>query len=210
MMRINRQWRRQTLVKARFSLSLSLLLSTSFFLFSPAAGAQSQKGVETEWDVRSLLASLTTQAKRLQPILDQIKPEGWTKAPDGYLMQWRVSQKEVGYLVTSAQNLQKEPERLTLALDVYFRMMAMESTLNSLADGIRKYYNPAVADLLKDVMRQNSANREKLKLFVIDLANTKEQEFKVVDEEAQRCRGILSRQTPPRPIPTRKPAQENK
>jgi hypothetical protein len=178
----------------------------------PPGRAQTTPGVDNEWDVKTLLDSLAGEAARLKPILDQLKPQDWVNqgAPDGYMMQSRVAQNEVGYLMTSAQNLQQQPERLTLALDVYFRMLAMESTLNSLVEGIRKYHNPAIADLLKDVMRQNSTNREKLKLYVVDLAGTKEQEFKIVDEEAQRCRGVLSRQTP-KPAPAvRKPVQENK
>ena len=68
--------------------------------------------------------------------------------------------------------------------------------LNSLVDGVRHYQNPAIGDLLMGVLAENSSNRDKLRQYITDLANTKEQEFKIVDQEAQRCRGVLTHQTP--------------
>ena len=73
-------------------------------------------------------------------------------------------------------------------------MQAMESTFGSVIEGIRKYQNPAIADLLQGVINENSANRDKFRQFVTDLATQKEQEFQVVDKEAQRCRGVLMKQ----------------
>ncbi len=40
------------------------------------------------------------------------------------------------------------------ALDAYFRMQAMESTLGSVFEGVRKYQNPALADLLQGVVNE--------------------------------------------------------
>jgi hypothetical protein len=66
-------------------------------------------------------------------------------------------------------------------------------------EGVRNYQNPAVGDLLLGVAAENSENRDKLRQYITDLALTKEQEFEVADKEAQRCRGMLSKQTPPKP-----------
>ncbi|MEO7144742.1 MAG: hypothetical protein ABI165_14685 [Bryobacteraceae bacterium] len=197
---------------------LILLLSISFALpgrahgtsagpaSASASAAASDQGVPADWDVKTLLDSLGAEAQRLKPILDQLKPQDWVAqgAPQGYVAQWKTAENELNYLLGSTTNLQKQPERLTLALEAYFRMQALDTTLDSLIDGIRKYHNPAVADLLKAVMTENSNNREKLRLYIVDLAGSKEQEFKVVDEEAQRCRGMLSRQPPPRSAPATK------
>jgi len=164
------------------------------------AHGQQQSGVQAEWDITQTLDALSAQAKRLKPILDQLTPQQWISkgAPDTYVKQWKNSQDELGYLVDTAKNLEKQPERLTVALETYFRMQSLEMQLRSLADGVRNYQNPAVGDLLIGVLAENSSNRDKLRQYITDLAATKEQEFKVVDQEAQRCRGVLSRQ-PARP-----------
>jgi hypothetical protein len=182
--------------------AISTVLLFSYFGLVPVGHAQSasapDQGLTAEWDVKTLLNGLSKQSERLKPILDQLNPQEWVAkgAPQGYVTQWKSAKDELGYLVGSAQHLAKQPERLTLALETYFRMQALDSTLNSLAEGVRKYRNPAVADLMKGMMTENSGNREKLRLYIVDLANTQEQQFKVVDAEAQRCRGVLGRQTP--------------
>jgi len=166
-------------------------------LVSLAGAALAQNsGVQAEWDISKTLDSLSSQAKRLKPILDQLTPQEWVAkgAPDAYVAQWKGAQAELGYLVDSAKALEKQPERLTLALDTYFRMQSLETRLNSLVEGVRNYQNPAVGDLLFGVLAENSTNRDKLRQYITDLAATKEQEFKIVDQEAQRCRGVLSRQ----------------
>jgi hypothetical protein len=73
-------------------------------------------------------------------------------------------------------------------------MLAMESTFGSVIEGIRKYQNPALAELVQAVMGENSVNRDRLRQYIQDLAEQKEQEFKVVDQEAQRCRDTLLHQ----------------
>ena len=173
------------------------------FLFafaSVAVFAQAQNaGVQAEWDISKTIESLSVQAKRLKPILDQLTPEEWVQhgAPDTYVAQWKGAQAELGYLVNSAKALEQQPERLTVALDTYFRLQSLEMRLDSLLEGVRNYQNPAVGDLLFGVLAENSSNRDKLRQYITDLAATKEQEFKIVDQEAQRCRGVLSR--PPAP-----------
>ncbi|MBZ5610311.1 MAG: hypothetical protein LAP38_18770 [Acidobacteriia bacterium] len=173
-------------------------------LFAAMATAQTAQpaGVSSEWDVRKLLEGLDLLAQHLKPIIDQVKPEAWVAkgAPDAYVAQWKSAQAELRYLLSSSTALSKDPERLTLALDTYLRMQAMESTLGSLVEGIRKYQNPALADLAQSVVAENSNNRDRLSQYLTDLAAQKEQEFKVADREAQRCRGLLLNQ----PAPQRK------
>ncbi len=176
-------------------------------LLAAAASAQTAPpaGVSSEWDVRKLLDGLNLQAQHLKPIIDQVKPEAWVSkgAPDAYVAQWKSAEAELRYLLSSSGALARDPERLSLCLDVYFRMQAMESTLGSLAEGIRKYQNPALADLAQSVVAENSNNRDRLRQYLTDLAAQKEQEFQVADKEAQRCRGQLLNQ----PAPQRKTAR---
>jgi len=158
------------------------------------------QGVSADWDVSKSVARLSAQAARLKPILDQLTPQKWVAkgAPQTYVQQWKSAENELTYLVQSAQALEKQPERLTLALDTYFRLQALETELDSLADGVRNYQNPAVGDLLLGVLEENSSNRDALRQYITDLAAQKEQEFQIVDKEAQRCRGILTRQPAPK------------
>jgi len=178
-------------------------------LFTSLLGAQSPSGVSADWDVSKTVAALSAQSARLKPMLDQLTPQEWVKkgAPQAYVSQWKGAEDELGYLAASAKALEKQPERLTLALDTYFRLQSLELRLNSLVDGVRAYQNPAVGDLMMGVLAENSSNRDQLRQYITDLAATKEQEFQIVDKEAQRCRGILSRQPAPKPAPEKKDQQ---
>jgi hypothetical protein len=173
-------------------------------LFVSAAAVMAQTaqsaGVSSEWDVRKLLDNLDLQAQHLKPIIDQVKPEAWASkgAPAAYVGQWKTAQTELHNLLSSSDALSKDPEKLTLALDTYLRMQAMESTLGSLIEGIRKYQNPALADLTQSVVTENSNNRDRLRSYLRDLAAQKEQEFQIADREAQRCRGMLLNQPAPK------------
>jgi hypothetical protein len=173
-------------------------LLTCLLFASGLASAQSAPagGVASEWDVRKLLDSLDLQAQHVKPIIDQVKPEAWVAkgAPKAYVTQWTTAQAELKYLLSSSDALSKQPERLTLALDTYFRMQALESTLSSVTEGIRKYQNPALADLMQSVVSENSSNADKLRQYVQDLATQKEEEFQIADREAQRCRESLMKQ----------------
>jgi ABC-type transporter Mla subunit MlaD len=104
-------------------------------------------------------------------------------------------------LLGAVEAMKKQPEKLTVGLDTLFRLQAVEAQVNSLLEGVRRYQNPAVGDLLVSVVSANSGNRDKLRQYITDLAQTKEEEFQVVDREAQRCRGTLMRQPPARPSP---------
>ncbi len=66
--------------------------------------------------------------------------------------------------------------------------------LRSVAAGVRKYQNPAIADLLQSLIAGTTADRDKLREYIVELAADREQQFKVVDAEAQRCRATLARQ----------------
>ena len=170
----------------------------------PVTRAVTEPSVATEWDAAKTIAAFSDQAKRLKPIVDQLNPQEWVAkgAPQTYVSQWQEVERELSYVGTSAQALEGDPERLTLALDTYFRWERLAVELNSLVDGVRHYQNPAVGDLVISVLGENTTNREFLKQHITDLAAQKEQEFAVVDKEAQRCRGQVTRPAPAPPKPT--------
>ena len=177
-----------------------LALAASFLSAQQSApspqSAPPQGGVETEWDLRKLLDALVAGAGHLRPLMDQVNPQTWSDkdAAAAYLPQWKSAVNEISYLSHSTQGLSKEPERLTLALEAFFRLQAIQNAVLSLNEGVRKYQNPAVADLLQGALTENVNNRERLKGYITELAETKEQELKIMDKEAQRCRAITTRQ----------------
>ena len=128
-------------------------------------------------------------------------PQQWqTKgAPATYVSQLSGARAEVGYLIASAGNLGRQPDKLSVALETYFRLQSVETQVGSLVDGVRRYQNPAVGDLIISVMSANSANRDQLRQYISDLAQSREQEFRIADSEAQRCRAQLLRQPVQRP-----------
>ncbi len=160
--------------------------------------------VDNEWDLRKLLDELDRGTSRVKPVLVQADPAKWSDrgAAANYAPQFKSAQNQIDYLRTTRIEFAKQPERLTLALETFFRLESMEQSLSSFTDGLRKYGNPAVADLLDGAVRQNSTNRNRLRQYISSLAQTKEQEFQIADQEAQRCRANLSRQ--PAPPPARK------
>lgn len=178
-----------------FVLYAGMALAQSSTAPKPQTG---QQGVPEEWDVRTMLQNLKSRAQRLKPILDQIQPETWVPrgAPGEYVTQWKTAETELGYLLQLTDALSKQPDRLPLTLDTYFRIESMDLMLGSLIEGIRKYQNPAVAELVQGIMYENSTDRDRLRDYVRELATEKEQEFQIADREAQRCRGTLMRESP--------------
>jgi hypothetical protein len=183
---------------------MRILLSLLFCVAMPALTRA--QGISEPWDVSRAAKDLSAQAERLKPLLDQLTPEQWQAkgAPAAYVTQRRNAEDELGYMVRAAANLSRQPEMLTVALETYFRLQAVESQVTSLVEGVRRYQNPAVGDLIVSVLGANSANRDQLRQYITDLAQTRDQEFQIADKEAQRCRGQLMRQ--PRPAAAPKPA----
>jgi hypothetical protein len=167
---------------------------------APAPPPVNDAGVASEWDARKLIDALSSQAQHLKPVIDQVQPADWVAkgASETYVAQWNSEQAQLKYLIASSEAFSRQPERLALGLDTYFRMEAVNSTLGSLTEGVRKYQNPALAYIMEGVVAENSTNRDRLRQYLQDLATQKEQEFQVADREAQRCRAALLGQPAPK------------
>jgi len=152
-------------------------------------------GLPAEWEINQNMETLAGHVQRFKPILEEVRPESWTEkgAPETYQKQWRSVGEEIGFLLPSTLELSRQPERLTLALEILFRIQSLDSMLRSMDEGIRKYQNPALADMLRATMTDVNVQQEKLRQYVVALAAAKEQEWKIMDQEAQRCRALLSR-----------------
>jgi hypothetical protein len=153
-------------------------------------------GVSPEWDVKANMSTFAADVRRIEPVLRQVKPAEWVEkgAPKAYVRQLQSSQNSLQNLVASTNSLAQDPNRLSVALETFFRMEKMELLLGSLREGVRKYQSADIADQLTVLLASNSVHRDRLRQHLTDLATVREEEFKVVDEEAQRCRSNLSRQ----------------
>ncbi|MEI9812701.1 MAG: hypothetical protein WDO18_08505 [Acidobacteriota bacterium] len=151
-------------------------------------------GQDASWDNSPPARQLADQASRLKPLLNQLTPEAWVAkgAPDTYVKQWRSAQQELDDLTNTALHLDQQPQRLTIALDTYFRLQSLEWRMESLIEAARRYQGPAAGDQMLSVLRANATHRDTLRQYISELAARKEQEFTIVNRDAQLCRQQLT------------------
>jgi len=90
--------------------------------------------------------------------------------------------------------------------DMLAGLTAQEAMAESMVDAVRRYQNPAVADLIQDLINENAKYTQQLRDYLVELVAAKEAECKIANQEAQRCRSELIRQ-PAKPSPARGPRQ---
>ena len=174
------------------------LCSLAIAVAVPLASAAQSEGLPPEWEIRKNLQELAAQMKRFQPLLDSFDTNIWKQhgAPDAYAAQLTAAKSQITYLADAAERLARQPEQLAVALETSFRLQALETGVGSLTDAVRKYQNGAIAELVQAQMTESAPQRDKLRSYVVALAAAKEQQLAVANEEAQRCRAVLSRQPP--------------
>jgi hypothetical protein len=79
-------------------------------------------------------------------------------------------------------------------MNALFRLQATHLALSSLMGGVRRYQNPALADLIESVAAEAGGDIDRFQKHLLEMSTEKEQQFTLVDREAQRCRANLSRQ----------------
>lgn len=161
--------------------------------------AEAQNGLPTPWDAQKLLSELDAQNQQFKPLLDQMHPQQWMDekgAPSTYINQWYKAQEQLTDSAVVVKSLAATPESLSKSLDAYFRLEALESTERSLLEGVRRYGDRPVAEQLEQIIARNFNDRERFRKFLVDLSSNKEEMFRIADEEAQRCRGMISKEVP--------------
>jgi hypothetical protein len=156
-------------------------------------------GLESPWDLRNILTVLVKDNEQLKLVIAQLNPQQWYDqkgAPSTYVVQWSTAQRQVNDVVVASRLLSQNTESLSQALDTYFRLEALETSARSLDEGAHKYGDRASADKLSELIGRNFSSRERFRDYLRDLATSKEQDFKIADAEAQRCRGMISKESP--------------
>jgi hypothetical protein len=161
--------------------------------------AQAESGLETPWDVRTIIAAINKDTQKLRPLLAQLKPQQWydqNGAPSTYILQLQSAQQQINDVDVTTKMLAQKTEDLALGMDEYFRLEALDISTRSLAEGARRYGPPGQADRLDALIAQNFSSRQRFRDYLKDLATSTQQNFKIADEEAQRCRAIISKEPP--------------
>ncbi len=191
--------------RATRTVLLILALALAYAAQAPApqnaAGMKTSPttGVEAPWDVRKIIAALLSDNQELKSLIARLGPQQWYDqkgAPSTYVIQWTTAQRQVNDVVVASQLLSQNTESLSLAVDDYFRLEALETTARSLSEGAQKYGDRAIADKLSELIAREFSDRERFRDYIRDLAASKEQDFKIADQEAQRCRGMISKESP--------------
>jgi elongation factor P--beta-lysine ligase len=151
-------------------------------------------GLEAAWDIAPVLQEIGEHAGRLLPALDRIDARAWVEqgASETYAEQLQLCKEQAKTLAAAARDLARNPEQLASSIDLFIRLESLDVMLLSLQEGIRKYQAPADAQALAALEAQDSASRERFERYIVNLANAREQELKVMDREAQRCRGLVT------------------
>jgi hypothetical protein len=192
---------------------MRLFLATVIFswAFSCAAFCQQQTspspGMSDE-EVAAIFSRISQRAARIEPMLEQLHPNDWISrgAPDTYLTQWNSIRQQFTAIERDMSDLAQHPDRLTDSMSALFRVQATHLALGSLMGGVRKYQNPALADLIESVAAEAGGDIDRFEKHLLEMAADKEQQLTLVDREAQRCRATLSRQ-PAAPAGTNKKSQ---
>jgi hypothetical protein len=157
--------------------------------------SRAEAGLEAPWEVQAFITGIQQNVDRLRPLLAEMHPQQWYDqkgAPSTYILQLQQAQQQLSDIGVTSKNFSQKTDSLSAALDEYFRLEAFDITTRSLEQGARQYGPRGLADRVDALLGQNFSSRERLRDYLRELAMTTEQNFKVADEEAQRCRGIIS------------------
>jgi ABC-type transport system involved in cytochrome bd biosynthesis fused ATPase/permease subunit len=156
---------------------------------APAIAADQQQMV-------GMFNRLSQHALRLQPMLEQVRAADWVAkgAAETYVAQLGSARQQIQAIETDLADLTQRPDQMQDCLKALFRIQGFHRSLDSLMAGLRKYQNPALAELIESVAAEDQGDLEQLQNYILDLANRKDQEYQVVDREAQRCRATISRE----------------
>jgi len=151
-------------------------------------------------EVPSIATKISERSEHLKPMFEQIHAAEWIAkgAPDTYTSQWKSLVEQNQAIETDMAAIAGHPEGMQDVMRALFRVHRFDSDLNSLLGAIRRYQNPALADLIESVAVSDQAGVEKLQQYTLDLADATEKQLSVENEEAQRCRATLASQPPAR------------
>jgi hypothetical protein len=164
--------------------------------------AQAPSGLESPDAARNIVNGILKEDDQLRPVISSLNPQAWYEqkgAPSTYVIQWQSAQSQLKDLDTSARLFLQNVEDLPAAMDLYFRMEAIDTTARSVNEGAVRYADRAAADKLGHFVATNFDARQRFRDYLRELANDVEQNYKIADSEAQRCRAAQAKVSAPCP-----------
>jgi hypothetical protein len=157
-------------------------------------------------DVTAIAGEISQRAGHLKPMFEEVHAADWVAngAPEAYVSQWSSLRSQNDAIVADMTAIAQHPEAMSDVMKALFRLHRFDGDLAGLLGSIRRYQNPALADLIESVAAGDQSGVEKLQQYVLDLATEKERQLDVEDKEAQRCRSMLAGQPPARPAAPKK------
>jgi hypothetical protein len=177
-------------ITLREDVSRTLIWLLGGGLCAMSALAQSPAGSQADWDLRPRIEKFARNAGMLKPILDQIQPAKWTVegGSDAYQKQQKSCADSLGYVQNALARWSAQPDKLSLMMETLVRSESLSQQAISLSGGVRRYQNPALAELLDAQLQIVEGDLEWLRGLSLDLAVQREKELDVAQREAQRCR----------------------
>ena len=150
--------------------------------------------METSWEIAPAIQEIGAQYGRLLRALDRADVRSWIDqgASETYLEQLQSIREQTRAVQEECQSVARNPERLASGLALLFRLDDLDVLLLSLEQGMRKYQSSRDAEALAGLQAQGAVSRSRFKRYLAQLAADEEQRLRVMDEEAQRCRAIVT------------------
>ena len=151
-------------------------------------------------EVPSIATKISERSEHLKPMFEQVQVADWIAkgAPETYTSQWNSLVEQNQAIEADMKAIAQHPEGMQDVMRALYRIHRFDSDLNALLVAVRRYQNPALADLIESVSVSDQPGVEKLQQYTLDLADATEKQLSVEDEEAQRCRASLASQPPAR------------
>jgi hypothetical protein len=163
--------------------------------------SQADAGLESPEEARAIVLGVVKEEDQLKPLLGTLDPQSWSDkkgAPTTYVIQLQAAQQQGRDLDLVAKLFLQHIDSLKAAMDLYFWMEALETSARSLNEGAQRYADRPVAEQLATFVARNFDSRQRFREYMKDLAANLEQNYKVADEEAQRCRAVENKEPAPR------------
>jgi len=192
---------------ALFAFPLAVVTACWFALSArPQAPAPPTRTPLDPTEVAAIAGKISQRSENLKPMFEEVHPEEWVAngAPEAYISQWKSIGEQNGAIETDMAAITQHPDGMQDVMRALFRVHRFDSDLYALLESIRRYQNPALADLMESVASGDQSGVAQLQQYVLDLADEKERQLDIENEEAQRCRASLASQPPARPAVQKK------
>ena len=152
--------------------------------------------------VPAFTGEIAQRSEHLKPMFDQIHVADWIAkgAPQAYSAQWKSLLEQNQAIQDDMSAVAQHPAAMQDIMKALFRIHRFDTDLSDMLGAIRRYQNPALADLIGSVAAGDRNGVENLQRYVLSLADATEKRLSLEDEEAQRCRSELASQPAARSV----------